>query len=1320
MKSINRFYVFILATCLLINAFAINKINAQPVDTVQGKLVAKNFFTDRLSRTRLMYVKGISSQNIEMFLIHEEKENISKPGDLKKGSQTLPLYYIYNVKDKFNSKDKNGFVIVSADQRISSILGYSFTGEFSENDQAPAFKAWMEHYKEQIIYVIQNNLTPGSKISDEWKKYSGTSELKGTEQLSEVLPLLTTKWSQRGYYNNLCPADISCTGSLNGHVPAGCAAVAMAQIMRYHEYPASNNPIPGYTSTNYGWQPDVGITSYDWSQMPVNIDKANPISPTSAEIDAVSKIIYHCGVALQMNYGPDGSGAGSPINAFKDYFKYSPDIQDIDKSGYSDDEWRNIMRNELDNNRPVYYAGYKDEMYGGGHAFVCDGYQNTDYFHFNWGLGGGGGDGYFYLNDLTPGSYNYNFKQWANIGISPDQNLAIADIDGNSYNIVTVGTQKWMDKNLKTTKYNDGTAIAYPGTNNNAWQTNTSGAYAWWGNNEANKNTYGALYNWYAVNSGNLCPAGWHVPSFNDWLDLMTFLGDGDEFNGRLIGGGLLKEIGITHWKPSNEGASDAYGFTALPGGNRSSDGNFFNIENLGAWWASGYWWNDATKTFGTGFDIFSSSAGVSYGASEKEVGLSVRCLKGPLVETIHVDAGSLTDDNIGTAGQEKWYRFQTGLAGTYAIQTYGSTDTYMYLYNSDQTTIIAEDNDGAGSGHNSKIVRSLSANTWYYVKIKGNNNVTGSFSIGVSALPAQPTASNLTVTYDGLWHTASAWVPSGISIVWYNAVSEGSEATQPTGKDYGTYIAYAEAKNDVTGCTSALRTPVSLTINRRLATWRTNASHKTYGDMDPIPLTIGTGTNLIEADGITATYNRISGETVGAYHITATLIPASAVNNYTITNAGATFTIDKKDASVTPYAASKYCGQTDPVFTGTLTGFLSSDEVSATYSRTVGETVNGSPYAISATLNPANVLTNYKIAYYSANFTIMSVSIDASQSSIPLPVGSPSMTLSAKVLNVNLIPVPGVKVWFSVENGNNLIINYPAVLTDGFGVATITLNGLTSMVDVFKVTAVAGSGCGNAATSIAYLAVYDPSGGFVTGGGWINSPDGALVGTHLTGKANFGFVSKYKKGSNIPDGNTEFQFHEGNLDFNSASNESGSLVIAGYKAIFKGAGTINGTGNYVFMVSAVDGDASGGGGYDKFRIKIWNKTDKAIVYDNNLGRDENDVPLTALGGGSIVIHKANDNTPKSNQMDESGLKVYPNPFTDHIYFDLQLKTDSKVSLEIFDISGTKLATVFNDVVVAFDHYLFEYNPKNVSSGIFFYRLIVDGQMMFTGNLIHY
>src|SRR5207244_3235125 len=164
-----------------------------------------------------------------------------------------------------------------------------------------------------------------------------------------------------------------------------------------------------------------------------------------------------------------------------------------------------------------------------------------------------------------------------------------------------------------------------------------------------------------------------------------------------------------------------------------------------------------------------------------------------------------------------------------------------------------------------------------------------------------------------------------------------------------------------------------SFTIDARPATWTTNASSKTYGDNDPNPLTTGSGSGFLAADNVTATYSRAAGETVAGspYHITATISPAGVLSNYNITNNGAEFTIDKKAASMTPNAASKTYGDTDPTLTGTLSGFLAADGVTASYSRTAGETVAGSPYTISATLSPAGVLGNYQITYNTANFTI-------------------------------------------------------------------------------------------------------------------------------------------------------------------------------------------------------------------------------------------------------------------------------------------------------------------------------------------------------------
>jgi hypothetical protein len=157
------------------------------------------------------------------------------------------------------------------------------------------------------------------------------------------------------------------------------------------------------------------------------------------------------------------------------------------------------------------------------------------------------------------------------------------------------------------------------------------------------------------------------------------------------------------------------------------------------------------------------------------------------------------------------------------------------------------------------------------------------------------------------------------------------------------------------------------------------------------------------------------------------------------------------------------------------------------------------------------------------------------------------------------------------------------------------------------------------------FVVIYDPDGGFVTGGGWIDSPAGAYTADPtLFGSAHFGFVAKYKKGAMTPTGSTEFQFQAGDLNFHSNSYQW--LVVAGARAMFKGEGTINGGAGYGFILTAIDGALPGGNGADKFRIKIWEISTGALVYDNQMGAGDNEEPDTVLTGGSIVIHDKGDN----------------------------------------------------------------------------------------------
>jgi len=192
------------------------------------------------------------------------------------------------------------------------------------------------------------------------------------------------------------------------------------------------------------------------------------------------------------------------------------------------------------------------------------------------------------------------------------------DYDDNHYPVVKIGTQTWMAQNLKTTKYNEGTPIPLV-TDAGTWVDLSTPAYCWYNNDSATySNTYGSLYNWHTVNTGKLCPAGWHVPTDAEWTTLTTYLG------GESIAGGKLKETDTTHWNNPNTGANNETGFTALPGGYRSSlSGTFDDVGNYGAWWSS------------TEYDTLcawrrymsNDYSSVTRGFSRKQRGFSVRCL---------------------------------------------------------------------------------------------------------------------------------------------------------------------------------------------------------------------------------------------------------------------------------------------------------------------------------------------------------------------------------------------------------------------------------------------------------------------------------------------------------------------------------------------------------------------------------------------------------------------------------------------------------------------------------------------------------------------
>lgn len=194
----------------------------------------------------------------------------------------------------------------------------------------------------------------------------------------------------------------------------------------------------------------------------------------------------------------------------------------------------------------------------------------------------------------------------------------VTDIDGNVYKTIKIGNQIWMAENLKTTKYNDGTPIPNI-KDSNSWKSFTSGAQCDYDNNPENAKVYGKLYNWHAVNSGKLCPKGWHVPAEKEWNEVLWGF-----YNWDIPLGAKLKEVGTAHWNEPNTGATNISGFTALPGGYRESSGKFLYINKIGQFWTT----KETSDKSANGFNMQYNGANVWTVTRSKNMAASVRCIK--------------------------------------------------------------------------------------------------------------------------------------------------------------------------------------------------------------------------------------------------------------------------------------------------------------------------------------------------------------------------------------------------------------------------------------------------------------------------------------------------------------------------------------------------------------------------------------------------------------------------------------------------------------------------------------------------------------------
>jgi len=335
---------------------------------------------------------------------------LASPFTVDAKEEPIPYYYV------FNFQGADGYIIMSADDAVVPVLGYSTEKNYRLENQPDAFVKWMDKYRREIQEIISKQMKPSKEIEQEWTRLKSGLPMNTDKNTKAVGPLLTTTWDQMQYYHELCPYD----NDYNQYVATGCVATAMAQVMKYHNYPQNGEGYHTYNHSKYGsLSANFGSQTYDWASMPNNL-----IAPNTA----VQTLMYHCGVSLEMNYGPAQTGGSSTnsvdvvANALKEYFSYSSSTQFTMRENYSDNNWKTLLRNELDHSRPMEYAGIGQ---GGGHAFVCDGYDANDYFHFNWGWSGYY-DGNFIVDQLNPGTggtgagaSNYNQYQQIVYGIEP-------------------------------------------------------------------------------------------------------------------------------------------------------------------------------------------------------------------------------------------------------------------------------------------------------------------------------------------------------------------------------------------------------------------------------------------------------------------------------------------------------------------------------------------------------------------------------------------------------------------------------------------------------------------------------------------------------------------------------------------------------------------------------------------------------------------------------------------------------------------------------------------------------------------------------------
>ncbi len=387
----------------------IEAMNANPVPVAVAQTVASNFYAQTTHKQAGMVTLAYAEKS-EAYGI---------------------LYYVFNVN--------SGFIIISGDDAVSPVLGYSTEGNYTTPQPGNNVYYWMQKEASNISYVKSNNIQASAQTEEEWAAYQNNSKLTKhrLHSAKAIAPLCKTTWDQPYPYNIMCPG-----GSVTG-----CVATCMAQILKYWNYPAhgiGSSFYYEYSPENYGLlTANYDTSDYVWSSMP------NLVSGDNQE---VAKLMYDCGVSVDMSYSPSESGAWvitaddkiCAQTSFVNYFGYNAaTIQGIQRKNYSDSAWIAIIDTELNNNRVMEYAGW-DTVYGG-HTWVCDGYDSNNRLHMNWGWSGAD-NGYYALDTLNPGPYFWIRKEELVIGIEPPS--LVASFDASPLVACAGSTIAFTDKSL--------------------------------------------------------------------------------------------------------------------------------------------------------------------------------------------------------------------------------------------------------------------------------------------------------------------------------------------------------------------------------------------------------------------------------------------------------------------------------------------------------------------------------------------------------------------------------------------------------------------------------------------------------------------------------------------------------------------------------------------------------------------------------------------------------------------------------------------------------------------------------------------------------